>query len=175
MEPARDATRPEGAFGRGLRRLEMAGLWIAAAAVAALGLLIVVSIAGRALAGVMAPDVNVLAGDLMVAIAALGWGAVTATGGHIEVELFTRRAGPRASALLGAFGALVGLAMIVPLAWASWTMLVHALTRGTYYDGVLDWPQWPARMLFFIAFALMALRLLAMLAAGLRAAAARGG
>jgi TRAP-type C4-dicarboxylate transport system permease small subunit len=149
---------------RTLRALEQAGLRVSAVAVAALGLLVIASISGRALFGRSIPDDNVMVGDLMVAIVALSWAAVTATRGHIAVEVFTNWVRPRLRAGLDALGSLVGLAMILPLSWASWNMLEHALARGTYYDGLLSMPQWPARMLFFYAFALMTCRLLLLLA-----------
>lgn len=153
--------------------VERAGLWVSSAAVVVLGALVIVSISSRVLTGRSIPDDNVMVGDLMVAIVALSWAVVTATRGNIVVEVFTNWMSERAQFWLGALGSLVGLVMIVPLAWASYTMLRHSLLRGTYYDGILAWPQWPARMLFFYAFVLMALRLVLLMADDIAAALGR--
>jgi len=142
-----------------LRGIERAGLWISSVCVVLLGLLVMLQVGLRSLGYRGIPDHNVLAGDLMVAIVALAWMVVTATRGHIEVEFFTSRVGERGRALLSALGGVVGLLMILPLAWASWKMLRNAVLRMTYYDGVMAFPQWPARLLFFAAFTLMAVRL----------------
>ena len=152
-----------------LRVLETAGLWISSVAVVLLGALVIVSISGRALFGQAVPDDNILVGDLMVAIVALSWAIVTATRGNIVVEVFTNWVGPRGQSVLSALGSLVGLAMILPLTWASWLMLKNAIVRGTYFDGILHVPQWPGRMLFFYAFALMSCRLVLMLATDISA------
>ncbi|MEZ5649903.1 MAG: TRAP transporter small permease subunit [Burkholderiaceae bacterium] len=141
------------------RLLESLGLWASALAVVVLGSLVIVSIAGRVLIGRIVPDDNILVGDLMVAIVALSWAVVIATRGNIAVEVFTNWVGPRARHLLDAFGSLIGLAMVLPLTWASWLMLGNALTRGTYHDGLLHVPQWPGRLLFFYAFLMMSCRL----------------
>lgn len=148
---------------RVLRALETMGLWVSSVAVVLLGLLVIVSIAGRALIGKTVPDDNILVGDLMIAIVALSWAAVTATRGNIVVEVFTNWIGRRGQYLLDALGSLVGLAMIVPLTWASWLMLDYAFVRGTYFDGILHVPQWPGRLLFFYAFLMMGLRLVLLL------------
>lgn len=159
---------------RWLRALEAAGLWISAAAVVVLGVLIIASIIGRATIGRTIPDDNIMVADLMVGIVALSWAAVTATRGNIVVEVFTNWVGDRGQAGLRALGSLVGLGMIAPLAWASGNMAAHAIQKGTFYDGLLMLPQWPARCLFFYAFAAMTLRLLILLWTDLRAVA-RGG
>lgn len=144
---------------RVFRVLESLGLWASAIAVVILGTLVIVSITGRVLIGRIVPDDNVLVGELMVAIVALAWATVIATRGNISVEVFTNRVGQRGRRLIDAFGSLIGLAMVLPLTWASWLMLDNALTRGTYHDGLLHVPQWPGRLLFFYAFLMMSCRL----------------
>jgi TRAP-type C4-dicarboxylate transport system permease small subunit len=146
-----------------MRKIDLAGLWLAAASVAILGVIVISSITMRALTGRDIPDGNVVVGDLVVAVVALAWGVVTGTRGNIFVEVFTNWTTGRARAALDAFASLVGLAMIVPLAWASYVMLAQSVRLGTYYDGVLQVPQWPSRLLFFYAFLIMSLRLVFLL------------
>ncbi len=148
---------------RVLRAIEGVGFWISSVAVVLLATVVIVQVILRATGFAGIPDHNLIASDLMVAIVALSWMVVTATRGHIEVEVFTSRMGERGLLLLSALGSLVGLLMIVPLTWASWNMLRNAVVRMTYYDGVMAFPQWPARLIFFVAFFLMAVRLVTLI------------
>jgi TRAP-type mannitol/chloroaromatic compound transport system permease small subunit len=147
-----------------LRVLELSGFWLSTVAVTVLGTLAVTSIALRTLTGRAVPDDNIMIGDLVVAIVALSWAVVTATQGNIVVEVFTSWVAGRGQALLRILGSLVGLAMIIPLCWASGTMAYAAIAKLTYYDGLLHWPQWPSRSIFFISFVMMALRLILLIA-----------
>jgi TRAP-type C4-dicarboxylate transport system permease small subunit len=148
---------------RVFRALEKAGLWVSSVALVLMGLLVVVSIGGRALIGKTIPDDNLLIGGLMVATVALSLAVVAATRGNIVVEVFTNKIGDRGHRLLNAFSSFIGLAMMIPLTWASWLALKYAVVRGTYFDGLLHVPQWPARVLFFSSFILISVRLLLML------------
>lgn len=143
-----------------LRLFERAGFWLSTVSVALLGALASGSIALRTLTGRAITDDNILIGDLVVAVVALSWATVTATQGNIVVEVFTNWVGPRGQAALRLLGSVVGLAMIGLLCWASWQMAYYSIVKLTYYDGLLHWPQWPSRSVFFISFFMMALRLL---------------
>ena len=143
-----------------LRVVEKAGFWLSSSSVAVLGTLAVTSITLRTLTGRAIPDDNIMIGDLVVAIVALSWAIVTATQGNIVVEVFTNWIGPRGQAGLRVLASIVGLAMIIPLCWASGTMAHHSIVRLTYYDGLLQWPQWPSRSIFFISFVMIGMRLL---------------
>lgn len=147
-----------------LRVFERAGFWLSSFAVALLGTLAVTSITLRTVTGRAIPDDNIMIGDLVVAIVALSWAIVTATQGNIIVEVFTNWIGERGQAVLRVLGSLVGLAMIVPLCWASGMMAYDAVAKMTYYDGLLHWPQWPSRSIFFVSFVMMGLRLLLLVA-----------
>ena len=140
--------------------LERAGFWLSSLAVAVLGTLAVTSITLRTLTGRAITDDNIMIGDLVVAIVALSWAIVTATQGNILVEVFTNWVGNRGQAALRVLASIVGLAMILPLCWASGVMAYDAIVKMTYYDGLLHWPQWPSRSIFFISFVMMGLRLL---------------
>lgn len=143
-----------------LRVLERACFRLSTVSVAVLGLLAVTSITLRTLTGRAITDDNILIGDLVVAVVALSWATVTATQGNIVVEVFTNWIGPRGQAALRALGSVVGLAMTVLLCWAAGKMAWDSLVKQTYYDGLLHWPQWPSRSVFFVSFFLMVLRLL---------------
>ncbi|MCX7560623.1 TRAP transporter small permease subunit [Sulfitobacter sp. F26204] len=142
-----------------LRIFENLAFWFSATSVAILGALAVFSISLRMLTGRAIPDDNIMIGDLVVAIVALSWATVTATQGNIVVEVFTNWVGERGQAMLRLLASLVGMMMIFPLCWASWTMAKHSIIIMTYYDGLLHWPQWPSRTTFFVAFLLMSIRL----------------
>lgn len=157
-----DYTNAQAVFPRtnaALKIFEKAGFWLSAGSVAFLGGLAVFSISLRMITGRAVPDDNIIIGDLVVAIVALAWATVTATQGNIVVEVFTNWVGDRGQAALRALGSCVGLVMILPLCWASWSMAEHSIVKMTYYDGLLHWPQWPSRSVFFIAFLMMSLRL----------------
>jgi TRAP-type C4-dicarboxylate transport system permease small subunit len=153
-----------------LRLFERAGFWLSTVSVAVLGALASGSIALRALTGRGITDDAILIGDLVVAIVALSWATVTATQGNIVVEVFTNWLGPRGQAALRVLGSIIGLVMIGFLCWASWQMARHSIVLLTYYDGLLHWPQWPSRLAFFLAFLMMALRLLLLTATDIVAA-----
>ena len=142
-----------------LRSVETVGFWISSTCVAILGLLAVTSISLRTLTGQAITDDNIIIGDLVVGIVALSWATVTATQGNIVVEVFTNWIGPRGQAALRVLAALVGLAMTGLLCWASWKMAHYSIVKQTYYDGLLHWPQWPSRTIFFLSFLMMVARL----------------
>jgi len=143
--------------------LEKAGLIVSCAAIAVLGLMIIVSVTARYFVGSIIPDELIFAGELMVTLVALPWAFVTADRGHIAVELFTNWVTGRGRIYLDVFATLIGLAMVVPLTWATAIDLITAIDYGSYFDGDLYLPEWPGRLMFFIGFVLMLVRMILLL------------
>lgn len=143
--------------------LEKAGLIISCVAIAILGVMITVSVTARYFVGSIIPDELIFAGELMVTLVALPWAFVTADRGHIAVELFTNWVKGRGRLYLDIFATLIGLAMVVPLTWATGIDLVTAIKFESYFDGDLYLPEWPGRLMFFIGFILMLIRMFLLL------------
>ena len=93
-------------------------------------------------------------------LSSMSWATVTATRGNIEVEVFTNWISGRGQSVLRALGSIVGIVMIGLLCWASGKMAYDSIVKLTYFDGLLHWPQWPSRSIFFLSFLMMGLRLI---------------
>lgn len=143
--------------------LENVGVVVSSIAIVILAGVITISVVGRTFFGSMIPDDLVISGELMVTLVALPWAYITAERGHIAVELFTNWTSERARIRLDILAAVVGLAMIGPLTWATGIALWQAIDYGSYFDGEFYLPEWPGRSMFFLGFLMMLIRLLLIL------------
>ena len=144
--------------------LENAGVVVSSITIVILAGVITTSVVGRTFFGSMIPDDLVISGELMVTLVALPWAYITAERGHIAVELFTNWVSDRARIKLDILAAVVGLAMIGPLTWATGIALWQAIDYGSYFDGEFFLPEWPGRSMFFLRFFMMLIRLFLILA-----------
>jgi TRAP-type C4-dicarboxylate transport system permease small subunit len=140
-------------------RLERLLLSLGAAAVLALGAMIAINVALRALFGLSIPDSVVMVSELMVAAILLPLAAATAARAHICVEVISGTFSKRVQSWLIVFGSFVGLLAILPLLWAGWQEFTRNWQSWGLYPGIIELPKWPGRLLFTIGLAAAALRL----------------
>jgi len=105
------------------------------------------------------PDEVVIVGELMVAALVLPLAYVAADKGFIAVEILTSRFGKRAQSWLNMLAATVGLVAAVPITYAAYLAAHEALESGNYFFGILELPEWPGRLVFFIGYTVLMLRL----------------
>ena len=151
-----------------LAKVENAAVAVSAVAVLLLCGLVTASVLGRTTLLFKVPDHIIFSGEFMVALVALPWAAVAREKGHIAVEVFTNRARPSMRLVLVILASLIGIAMIAPLGFSAYETLMRSITRGSYYDGDLFWPEWPGRLVFTLGFLLLAVRLVVELWRALR-------
>ncbi len=136
-------------------------------------LLVTISVVSRWLYRNVIPDEVLWVQELMVVVVLAPLVLVTAAREHIEVTIFTKRAGETAKRRLACLGHLVGLVFVGFLVWAAWRLFTDALASGEYYEGELRLPHWLGYGLFFAGILAFGLRLLALLAGDLLVRRAR--
>lgn len=146
-----------------LKAVEKLLLNLGVLAIIALGLMITASVIARSLFNYALPDTIVIVRELMVAAIVLPLAAATLARGHVAVEFVSNAMPDRIRAWLVVFGTLVGILALMPLMYAGFRELSHALTSGAFYYGDLNLPKWPARLLFVLGISACWLRLLVML------------
>ena len=147
---------------------ERAVFAVAMVGTAALGALVTASIATRWLTGFSLPDSVLLVRELMVPVIVLPLAIVTASRGHIAVTIFTRDVTGRSLRVLEIAGHVVGIVFVGLLACAGWLLFEDAAVSGGYHDGDLNLPKWIARCIYALGFAMVLLRLFALLLRDLR-------
>ena len=106
----------------------------------------------------------------------LGMAYTLAVGAHIRIDVFSGKFTTRARAVidLGAYAVMLPL-----LAWISYTLFQHLAVgylRGERSgQSAMNLPVWPFRIVFFVAFTLLALQVLAEVVKTLRALRSRSG
>ncbi|MGR3425075.1 MAG: TRAP transporter small permease [Sagittula sp.] len=132
---------------------------VSAAALVLLMAMISISVIGRYFFNSPVPDDVLLGQVLMLPIVLLPMAAGQARREHIFVALFTDRAPRRIRTGLEVFGMLLGAVLFGIIAWASYAALAHSIRSRAYIIGVLDLPEYPGRLVVFLATALFSLRL----------------
>jgi TRAP-type mannitol/chloroaromatic compound transport system permease small subunit len=93
----------------------------------------------------------------------LGMAYTLSRGAHIRIDVLSTRMSEPVRAIVDLAGYLF---LLLPfLSWVSWTLYFRALTaiRSNEHSGQSAWnpPLWPFRTMFFIAFALLLLQVIA--------------
>lgn len=127
-------------------------------AVLASGAITFVSVIGRWLFGWSVPDGEIIVADLMIVACVLPLAVVAGRRAHIAVDLVVRRLPTRIRRGIDRFNGVLGTLILIGITWSGWLNLETAWTRNGYYDGRLEWPEWPARLVFVIGYALFVLR-----------------
>jgi TRAP-type C4-dicarboxylate transport system permease small subunit len=73
--------------------------------------------------------------------------------------MFTDHMSVRAKAIMETFGIVLGFVIFGIVAAAGYTHFAEGWEVGSYNDGVLDLPEWPARFVVFLGIAVFAVRL----------------
>lgn len=138
MEPLTDDTIHVGES----KRLERFLCGVAAIAIAALCILITLTIFLRLFSFKTIPDDVLLVQELMVVVILLPMALVTALREHIAVTVFTDRLGQRLRVALDLLGNSIGIFFGTALTWAGAHSLLSALSSMEYYDGELYLKTW---------------------------------
>lgn len=145
---------------KGMARLESLATYCGALTILALGLLISISVLGRALFNTGVPDTITLAGLMMIPIIALPMAGVQAQNGHIAVTVTSDWLPSRMISLLKALSNVIGFVFFGAIVWFLMQKVPRDLATGAYYDGELEIPVWPMKVIFAIGIGLFLIRLL---------------
>lgn len=140
---------------------------VARLALVALGAVVTVSVVSRALGNNVIPDDVLVVSELMLVVILAPLPLVTAMREHIAVTIFTERLRGAPRRVLDILGHLAGLALFGVLAWAFAVMLAGSWATGEYYEGFLRIPHWIGHAFATAALALVAARLIVLLATDL--------
>lgn len=139
--------------------LENAAVVIASLLLLTMGGIITASVLGRQLFLKPIPDDLRMVGLLTVGVIALPLAFVERHQGHIAVSVTTDWMSTRAKGVLRAFGALAMAVFFSGVGYMVTSRLPREIARGTYYDGPLQIPTWPMKVVFAAAVVLLVLRL----------------
>lgn len=133
-------------------------LWISILSLIALALLVATSVLGRALFGTPVTDDVVLAEGLLIVTVMLPLASVQTETGHIKVQLIGKP-GSLFTAITDRFGNLLGCLLCSGLAYAALKDSAKLYQTGEFYQGLLQLPIWPTKMLFGLGFLMLAIDL----------------
>jgi len=77
---------------------------------------------------------------------------------HIAVDLVVRHFSPRVRRRIDLFNGCIGLLILIAIMWSGWINFGTAWTRNSYYDGRLELPEWPSRLVFVVGYVLFVAR-----------------
>lgn len=151
------------AIGRGILQilewLEGAAVVVASLLLLTMSGIITASVLGRQLFLKPIPDELRLVGLLTVGVIALPLAFVERQQGHIAVSVTTDWMGVRAKGALRAFGAFAMAVFFSGVGYMVSSRLPREIARGTYYDGPLQLPTWPMKVVFAFGITLLVCRL----------------
>ncbi len=106
----------------------------------------------------------------------LGMAYTLAVGAHIRIDIFSGKFTTRARAVIDLGAYAVMLPLLVWLSYALFQHLAIGYLRGEHSgQSAMNLPVWPFRIVFFVAFTLLALQVLAEVVKTLRALRSRSG
>lgn len=132
---------------------------VACIALSAIMILTTISVFGRYFFAAPIPDDLVMSEILMVFVAFLPLSYVQARREHVFVTIFTDWMSTGWKVFLETVGTLIGTFIFTIVAWAVFTNFLDAWETGSYFDGPLQLPEWPGRLVVACGLALFALRL----------------
>lgn len=138
------------------------------AQVATAGVLIVLAITGfsvfrRYVLGTPVTWTDELSGYLVVGIVMFGAAETLRRGEHISVDLITDRAGPRLSRVLGVWGLVAVILLMVALLWSAIIAVQFSWGFDMYSDGYLAVQMWIPQSALIVGASLVTLTALARL------------
>ncbi len=150
--------------------IENLALWIGCAALLGMGVLVTGSVVGRGAFNHPIPDDLLMIGLLMVCVIVLPLAYVERQNGHIAVTVIANRLPVRAQALLTAFGSLLFGLFLGTMGFVIAKKIPSEIAQNLYYDGQLDVPTWPMKIVFAFGVAAFVLRLVINIAGNLAVA-----
>jgi TRAP-type C4-dicarboxylate transport system permease small subunit len=139
--------------------VENIALWIACAALFAMGLIVTGSVVGRGMFNHPIPDDLLLIGLLMVCVIVLPLAYVERSDGHISVTVIANFLPVRVQALMTAIGNLLFGLFLGTMGFMIAKKVPSEIVQNLYYDGQLDVPTWPMKIIFAFGIAVFMLRL----------------
>jgi len=139
--------------------IENLALWVACAALFAMGLIVTGSVVGRGFFNHPIPDDLLIIGLLMVCVIVLPLAYVERSDGHIAVTVIANKLPSRLQALMTAFGNLLFGAFLGIMGFMLAKKVPSEIAQNLYYDGQLDVPTWPMKVVFAFGVAAFLLRL----------------
>jgi TRAP-type mannitol/chloroaromatic compound transport system permease small subunit len=99
---------------------------------------------------------------VMGAHALLGMAYTLREGGHIRIDAFTQRFSQTTKAVIDLLGYLIVLPCLCWVTWSLWQYWIGAFRSGEL-SGQSAWNPviWPFRLIFFVAFVLLVLQIIA--------------
>ena len=139
--------------------IENLALWIACAALLAMGGIVTASVVGRGVFNHPVPDDLLMIGLLMVCVIVLPLAYVERSDGHIAVTVIANLLPPRIQAVLKAFGNLLFGLFLGTMGFMIAKKIPSEIAQNLYYDGQLDVPTWPMKAVFAFGVVTFLLRL----------------
>ena len=123
-------------------------------------LLVVANVIGRYLFNKPLTGTLEFTESLLVLIIFLSVGLTQYDGGHIRVNLITRRLPKAWARILTVFAMLCGAAFFTWCAYAAWIYAAQSYSFGEQEWGEVVFPLWPMKFVVFFGIALLALQFL---------------
>lgn len=158
-----------------LERVENLTLWIACAALLAMGAIVTASVVGRGAFNAPVPDDLLMIGLLMVCVIILPLAYVQRDDGHIAVTVLSNLMPARLQAFLRAAGGVLFGLFVGTLGVLVARKVPSEFAQGLYYDGQLEIPTWPMKAVLAFGVAVFLLRLALGVARDLGAVFGRAG
>lgn len=155
---------------RVLRWLE--GLLVALSVCAVLGICAIIfcNVVARSLFGWSIPDAEIVVRDLMIASIILPLAYVAAERAHIAVDIFVGMMPAGTRPWIDLLGSVVGLLVLLPIAYGGWKGVSTDWLDGNYYYGELEVPAWYGKAAFFAGYLVFVLRMASLVVIDLIAA-----
>ncbi|MEX0337512.1 MAG: TRAP transporter small permease [Arenibacterium sp.] len=151
--------------------IENIALWAGCLALLVMGALVTGSVFGRTLFNAPIPDDLLMIGLLMVCVIILPLGYVERGDGHIAVTVIADRLPHPVQTFLKVLGRLIFAAFLGTMGFVIARKIPSELEQGLYYDGQLEVPTWPMKVVFAIGVAVFLLRIVSNIIEDLRGTA----
>lgn len=145
---------------RGYGRLLRAFGYVAEVAIFVIMLLVVANVIGRYLFNTPVPGSLEFTECLLVVVIFLSVALTQYDGGHIRVNLVTRRLPKWAARVLSVLSMLCGCAFFTWCSYAAWIYAFQSYSFGEREWGEVVFPLWPFKFVVFFGIALLALQFL---------------
>lgn len=151
-----------------LTAIENIALWVACFALLVMGALVTGSVLGRSLFNHPIPDDLLMIGLMMVCVIVLPLSYVERGNGHIVVTVIADRLPGFVQKGLRVIGRLIFAAFLGTMGFVIARKIPSEFEQNLYYDGQLEIPTWPMKVIFAFGIAVFLLRLLSNIIQDLR-------
>ncbi len=141
---------------RGYGRLLRGFGYIAEVATFVMMLLVVANVIGRYLFNAPVTGTLEFTESLLVIVIFLSIALTQYDGGHIRVNLITRRLPKRIARIMSIIAMLCGCAFFTWCAYAAWIFAAQSFSFGEQEWGEVVFPLWPMKFIVFFGIALLA-------------------